>query len=249
MTILLNLIDLFEDKVSKLRAFRSGERANIELGNFKDGFSKSVKLVCGGFTILKYGIAAPESALQSLKAELATRADIVGVRLDKDGLTIEVEPVDEGTVTPLALPPIGLDFGTPVPTIVIPPVVNTVESEPIYQPIEPPSIGLPPDIEDSQLDADPVIPEGPIEELPVAAFGLFNTTTISDGLTTIGTTGVDTESTYGSVVDKGLSKGVLTKKGAYIFYGDVNIGNGRAKAIETLTNNPEFFGQLNGQLI
>jgi hypothetical protein len=257
MTVLLNLIDLFEDKISKLRAFRSGERANIELGNFKDGFTKSVKLVCGGVTVLKYGIAAPEAALQALKAELATRADIVGVKLDRNGLTIEVEPVlvDEELVNAPKLPElpkVGIDFAVPQSIYIAPTELPSADT----------GLGLPPNVEDLDGDLptiDPDVLGTPVAEivdaglppmqLPELSNGLINKTVISDGLTTIGLTGVDAEATYGAVVDKGLTKGVLVKKGAYLFFDTINIGNGRAKAIENLAANPELFGQINGLLI
>jgi hypothetical protein len=256
MTILLNLIDLFEDKISKLRAFRSGERANIELGNFKDGFSKSVKLVCGGVTVLKYGIAAPDQALLSLKSELATRADIVGVKLDRNGLTIEVEPVfdfiDEPKLPDVTfeLPKVGIDFTVPPSVYIAPTELPSADT----------GLGLPANVED--LDGELTVEDGGLDlppvatalglppiELPELSNGLINKTIISDGLTTIGLTGVDAEATYGAVVDKGLTKGVLVKKGAYLFFDTINIGNGRAKAIENLAANPELFGQINGLLI
>ena len=48
----------------------------------------------------------------------------------------------------------------------------------------------------------------------------------------------------GSILDVGLSKGIITQKGAYFSFGEKTLGQGRDKAVEFLKNDKKVAEEI-----
>lgn len=53
----------------------------------------------------------------------------------------------------------------------------------------------------------------------------------------------------GEVIDLGVKFGVLKKSGAWIYYGEERVGNGRENAMHTLIENPDILEEIKNKLI
>lgn len=52
----------------------------------------------------------------------------------------------------------------------------------------------------------------------------------------------------GEIIDIGVEKGVLTRSGAYYYYGEVRLGQGRDKSKEFLKENTEIFNEIENKI-
>lgn len=53
---------------------------------------------------------------------------------------------------------------------------------------------------------------------------------------------------YGCLFDVAISKGILTQKGSWVYYGDENYAQGRDNAIAKIQEDPELIKLIKGEV-